>query len=121
MNNNNSMSEHDLQKNIVELLRYCGYTVFCLDVMGGLKFLTHTDNKRYAFINHYKSMGYTIGQPDLVILLNGKVIFIEAKNKKGQQTIEQKEVQSIVQSLGHIYLVWNTLEDTQKWIQNQNH
>lgn len=104
--------EHNLQKQIAALLRWNGIITIETDVMSGLQFLPRDVAKRYQFVAHHKAMGYTAGQPDLVILLSsGETVLIELKSAIGKQSFEQKAFQQSAERLGHNYLVWNSLQN----------
>ena len=104
--------EHNLQKQIVQMLRFNGILTIDTDVMSGLQFLPRDVQKRYQYVGHHKSLGYTSGQPDLVLLLaQGEVVFVEMKAGKGVQSVEQKIFQKAAEKLGHNYLVWRSLDD----------
>ena len=88
------ITEHQRQIEIVSWLRANGFLVFCLDVMTALSKMP-TQAARMAFIKHYKAMGYTKGQPDLVaIKKDGTLppIFFEVKTDEGRLSPEQKEI-----------------------------
>lgn len=89
--------------------------VFETDVMDGLKFLNNQQS-RLAYIQHHKNMGYVKGQPDLVAILNNKVVFIELKTQKGKQSKEQKEVEKEIKNRGVDYIVIRSLEDLQNYL-----
>ena len=110
------MSEHKLQYAIVEYLKLRHITVLSTDVMSGLAYFSHKDPRRFAYINHQKKMGYIVGQSDLIILHKGKAYFAEIKTVKGKQSTEQKEFQALVESLGHEYLIWRSLDDVINWV-----
>ena len=79
--------EHTLQAQVCRYLRLRGCMVIDADVMLGLVYLPVNHPSRFAFVNAHKMMGYTKGQPDLIVLMpSGKVIFAEMKaGKKGVQ------------------------------------
>jgi hypothetical protein len=108
--------EHTLQANMVELLRLHHVLVFETDVMSGLQFFSHTDKRRFAFIAHHKKIGYIKGQPDLVIVLKNKTVFIEVKTKKGIVSPEQKEFKKEIETREQTCEVWRSLEDCIKFI-----
>lgn len=88
------VTEHQRQIEIVQWLRANGFLVFCMDVMTALSKMP-TQAARMAFIKHYKAMGYTKGQPDLVaIKKDGTLppIFFEVKTDEGRLSPEQKEI-----------------------------
>ena len=67
-----------------------------------------------------KTEGVLAGVADLVVLLpQGKSLYIEMKVKGNQQTDNQKEFQKKVTTLGHTYVVCYTFEEFQQVIENQ--
>lgn len=59
-----------------------------------------------------KAMGMRPGWPDLEILLpNGSVVFFEFKTKEGRQDMSQKEIQLLLESIGHKYFIIRSVED----------
>lgn len=109
------MLEHDIQYQIVQYLRLKNILVFESDVMSGLQFFNHTDNRRFAFINHHKKMGYIKGQSDLVIVTKKEILFCEIKSEKGKQSPEQKYFQKQIESLGYKYVLWKSIDDCLKY------
>lgn len=107
--------EHLLQKSIIQYCKLKNIFIFETDVMDGLKFLNNQQS-RLAFIQHHKNMGYVKGQPDLVAVMNGKVVFIELKTQKGKQSKEQKEVEQAIKNRGVDYIVVRSLEDLQSYL-----
>jgi Holliday junction resolvase-like predicted endonuclease len=107
------MSEHTLQANMVRVLRMHGLVTIDGDVMSALRYLSNNDKRRMLFINQHRNMGYTVGQPDLIVLLpDGFVLFVEVKNgKAGSQSKEQKAFQERITKMGHTYVVWRKVED----------
>ena len=108
--------EHFLQVRSVNRLKDEG--VYCFAVPNG--------GKRDAIDGfNLKCGGVLKGVADLVIVLNGRVIFVEFKNgNKGVQSPEQKEFQKNVEALGHPYFIWRTDEDVKdfiKGIKNEEH
>ena len=64
-------------------------------------------------INTFKAMGLKSGVSDVIVLLEGKVLFVEFKAAKGAQTPKQKSFQEDVQTLGFEYHICRSLEDFQ--------
>ena len=111
------IKEHTLQEQIIQLLKLHNYIVFSMDLMIGNRFIKDT-NSRFLFINKQKKLGYTKGQPDIVIISpTGKITFIELKNKKGKQSEEQKIVQEELQKRNVDYLLWNSFDDALKFVE----
>lgn len=107
--------EHLFQQQVIQYLHMFNIFVFETDVMDGLKFLNNQQS-RLAYIQHHKNMGYVKGQPDLVAVMNNKVVFIELKTEKGKQSKEQKEVEQEIKSRGVDYIVVRNLEDLQNYL-----
>lgn len=101
--------EHILQQQITQYCRLRHFIVVDCDIMDGLKYAK--DSARYPFIIHHKRMGYQKGQPDMIIMKNGKVWCLELKSAKGKQSKEQKEYQEMCIKNGIPYLVIKKLED----------
>lgn len=112
------MSEHDLQKQIVMLLKRVGILTIETDVMSGLQFLPVNTAARFRFVAHHKSMGYVSGQPDLILLLrDGETLLVELKNgKAGKQSLDQKLFQERCNRLSHNYVVWRSYKDALDFI-----
>jgi len=110
-NASNSPLEKDVQKSIVSFLRSNGVLTIETDVMHG----NSGAGSRFAFTTHHKNMGYTKGQPDLVLCLKNKVIFIEVKREKGTQSSEQKDVQNTIENNGFEYLIWRSKKDAENY------
>lgn len=67
-----------------------------------------------------KAEGVLAGVADLVVLLpQGKSIYIEMKVKGNRQTDNQKEFQKKAIALGHTYTVCYSFEEFQQVIENQ--
>lgn len=67
-----------------------------------------------------KAEGVLSGVADLVVLLpQGKSLYIEMKVKGNRQTQNQKDFQKKVITLGHTYAVCYTFEEFQKVVENQ--
>ena len=59
-----------------------------------------------------KAMGMRPGWPDLEILLpKGGVVFFEFKTKSGRQSMSQKEMQLLLESIGHKYFIIRSVDD----------
>ena len=68
----------------------------------------------------FKAEGVLAGVADLVVMLpQGKSIYIEMKIKGNRQTDNQKDFQKKSIALGHTYAVCYTFEEFQKVIENQ--
>jgi hypothetical protein len=116
--------EHTLQKQIVGYLRSNGILTISTDVMSGLMFLGNpklpsVQKKRMIYINHHKSLGYTAGQPDIVLLLkDGETLLVELKDgKKGKQSSEQGYFEVLAKLRSHNYVVWRSVQDAVDFVQ----
>lgn len=111
--------EHCFQKEVVRGLRFMGFIVLGTDVMDGLKFLGRKEKSRIAFINHHNQMGYTKGQPDLIVIApNGKITFAEFKTTKGKQSPEQKKMQKCLEEKNLNYVVWRSYRQINEFIKS---
>lgn len=115
--------EHNLQKRIVGHLRSNGILTIGTDVMAGLMFLGNPKmprvrKTRMIYINHHKSLGYTVGQPDIVLLLkDGKTLLVEIKDgDNNDQTSEQRYFETLASLRMHNYVVWRKFEDAVEFV-----
>ena len=107
----NKLSEHDLQKQIVELFRRCGFRVFVLDAATGVGYFRKDDPRRFAFLVDLKARGYTVGQPDLCIVRN-KVWFLELKKTpRSKVRQEQKDMQDWLHEHGHNAAIISSVDE----------
>lgn len=60
------------------------------------------------------SMGLRAGASDLVIVLQGRVIFLELKDDEGVQSKLQKVFQDRVEGLGHTYWLCRSLDEVKE-------
>jgi hypothetical protein len=102
------MSEHDIQTQIVEALRYRGVMVFSVpnELLGKM-----TSKAGYARMTRYQKSGLTAGVSDLIAVLPGRVIFMEVKTDKGKQSDHQQYFQDRVTKLGHQYHIVRSVDD----------
>ena len=64
-----------------------------------------------------KNMGLLSGVSDTIVVLpNGKMLFIEFKTEEGYQSTNQKEFQQTVTNMNHQYYVCRSLEQFQQII-----
>jgi preprotein translocase subunit SecF len=64
-----------------------------------------------------KAIGLTSGVSDTIVMLpNGKLLFVEFKDEKGRQSEKQKEFETIVTNLGHEYFLIRDFETFKKLI-----
>jgi hypothetical protein len=68
--------------------------------------------------SYKKATGMMAGVADLILLMpNGKCIFVEMKTEKGTQSPNQKIFESAVNDLGFTYIVCRSFEQFQEEIQ----
>ena len=103
------MKESDLQKAIVEYLDLMGVFYFAVnnEMAGGGK-------QAKIRMAHFKAMGLRAGASDLVLVLRGKVVFVEVKTEKGRQSESQKRFQMVVEELGHRYEIVRSVYDVER-------
>lgn len=95
--------EHNLQVQVINLLRnYYGLCVFAVP-NGGSRNLFEARN--------LKNEGVTAGVSDLILVLNGVVVFLELKAGRNKQQETQKLFEKKVKGLGHQYYVVRSLDD----------
>lgn len=68
--------------------------------------------------NNFKAMGVRNGASDMVVVLTGKVLFIETKDPLGTQSAAQIDFEEVVTKLGHEYHVIRSLEQFKQLIWN---
>lgn len=106
-----SISEHSLQKQIVELFRTCGFRVFVMDAMTGVGYFQARDPRRFAFIADLKNRGYTVGQPDLCVVRN-RAIFIELKKtSRSRIRDEQRDIHDWLIAHGHSAFIISSVDE----------
>lgn len=66
--------------------------------------------------NQFKAMGVRNGVSDIVVVLSGKVLFIEIKDTKGIQSEVQKDFERVVTNLNHQYYVVKSLDQFKQLI-----
>ena len=106
--------EHTLSCQVTKYLRMRGYITSDSDVMSALKYLpVHNDRDRSMFVASRKSMGYTLGQSDLIVINKyGRVTYLELKNgKTGTQSDSQKYFEQEIKFRGGNYEIIRTLDD----------
>src|SRR5690554_5474431 len=67
-------------------------------------------------ISSFKAMGLKSGVSDVIVLIPGKVLFIEFKTEKGTQTPKQRDFQQAVETLGFDYHICRSLDQFKKII-----
>jgi hypothetical protein len=87
--------EEDEQKALVQYLELKGYKFTAIP--------NSTYTKSWAVKMKNKAMGVKKGLPDLLIIIKGKLVFIEMKRKGNYPTSEQKEWIKELNKLDNIY------------------
>lgn len=57
------------------------------------------------------SMGQLAGFPDLMIMAQSRVLFLEVKAPEGRQSVSQREFQAFAESQGHGYAIVRSVDD----------
>lgn len=98
--------EGDIQQACVNWFRYTyqNYIIFATPNGG-------TRNAREAA--QLKKEGVMSGVSDLIIVIEGAVLFVEMKTKTNKQTRKQEAFQKAVERLGHRYVVCHSLQEFQ--------
>ena len=113
-----SLSEHSLQKQIVDLFRKTGFKVFVLDAATGVGYFRQDDARRFAFLADLKSRGYTKGQPDLCVVRN-KIWFLELKKSpKARIGQEQKDMWNWLTEHGHNAAIISSVDEALRIVNN---
>jgi hypothetical protein len=76
----------------------------------GIIFSVPNERKSYMEIKDLLLTGLLSGVSDLIVILQGKVIFFELKNEKGKQSDKQKIFQKQVENLGFNYYLIRDFE-----------
>lgn len=66
--------------------------------------------------NYFEQIGLMAGVADLICVLPNKVLFIEMKAKKGRQSLEQKQFQQRIETLGFEYHLIRDFDEFQTLI-----
>ena len=102
--------EDKIQAGIVNLLRQNGFLVFSVPNGGQRSAITG------ALL---KKTGALAGVSDLIIVLEGRVVFVEIKTPSGRQQDTQKIFQGKVEQLGHRYEIWRDISDCEAFIKSE--
>jgi hypothetical protein len=84
----------------------------------GIIFSVPNERKSYMEIKDLLLTGLLSGVSDLIVILQGKVIFCELKNEKGKQSDKQKIFQKQVENLGFNYYLIRDFESFKNIIEN---
>lgn len=99
-----SRTESTLQMSIHDLLSRNGVFHFAPlneTAMMILKMFKVPNKICYAIINYLKKMGLTSGIPDILILNNGTVYFLELKSENGKLSDVQKIIHAALTRMGY--------------------
>lgn len=101
--------ESNFQSQIVRFLRSQGFYVFAVPNAGKVSV------KQGAI---YKREGALAGVSDLIIVLQGRTVYVEIKspNGKGRQSDSQKEFEREITARGHEYLLWDNWAEVESFI-----
>lgn len=104
------MNENQLQQSIVTYFN----NTYCLKNMNprGMIFaIPNGGSRHFLEAKTLKSTGTLAGASDLIVILpNGKLLFIELKVGKRTQSDEQTDFESRVKALGYEYHIVRSLE-----------
>lgn len=101
--------EHRIQCGIVHYLRLNGILCFAVPNGGARNAVTGAK---------LKAEGVLAGVSDLIAIRGGRPFFIEVKTAKGRQSDEQEAFQLSVEEQGFEYLIWRSIDDAVRWVQN---
>lgn len=71
--------------------------------------------------NYFEQIGLMAGVSDLICVLPNKVLFFEMKAKKGRQSLEQKQFQEHIETLGFEYHLIRDFDSFMEIINNNIH
>lgn len=104
------MTEDRIQYDIVKYLQSAGVYFFSVPNDAG--------GRSVQAMARAKSMGLRAGVSDLVLVLPGKVVFMEVKTEKGTSSHLQDVFRDRVQELGHLYVLVRSVEDVKNVLTN---
>lgn len=105
--------ESSIQKEIVMQLRGMNILVMLGGSLDSVKKYAYGSNT-FSVVNQAKSMGYTNGQPDLVVVYGGKVYFIEVKSMTGKQSDTQILFEQKCLEQNQKYFVARSVDDVKR-------
>jgi hypothetical protein len=89
-----------------------------LDLLHVYYFHVPSEGKRSRWEQmQFKANGGKPGVADLVLILPGRVVFVELKTATGRQSAAQKEFQTAVELNGHEYHIWRSLDDAVEYFE----
>jgi hypothetical protein len=99
------MSEDKIQAQIVKYLRIHSDRCIVFHVPNG-------GTRNIIEASKFKRIGVLAGVADLVVLLpEGRCVFLEVKGQRGQQSERQKQFEKRVKELGFDYYVVRSVDD----------
>lgn len=108
----NKHEESDMQKRCVTWFRMQYKREVLFSVPNGGK-LPGTPKERAIAGGILKAEGLLAGVADLVLVHDGGVAFLEAKDSTGTQTDKQRLFQAMVEAMGFKYLIFRSLDEFQ--------
>ena len=69
-------------------------------------------------ISKFKATGLLSGVSDTIVLIPGKVLFVEFKTVTGRQSKSQAKFQNRVESLGFEYVIIRSVEEFREYIKD---
>jgi len=79
-------------------------------------FSVPNEGKSRREILRKKAIGLMSGVSDLIVIMEGQVIFVEVKTPVGRQSERQEAFEEIVSNLGFKYYVIRSLDQFKKYI-----
>lgn len=73
----------------------------------------------YRNKGYFGNLGVLTGVSDLIVALPNHIMFIEMKSKTGRQSLEQKQFQQKVESLGFEYYLIRSFDDFHNLIESK--
>lgn len=98
-------TENRIQQEIIIFYRNSNLTT------GNIIFSVPNDSKDLKEQLRKKATGLMAGVSDLIVIHNGKVLFVECKDDKGRQSDKQKHFQELVEAQGFKYYIVRSLEE----------
>ena len=102
------MKESIIQQQICEYLSLCGIFYFSIP--------NEHYNISFGQRVTLQKMGLVSGMPDLCILHNGTIYFLEVKNETGKLSVHQRLIHKILFNKGFKVAVVRSVDDVQKII-----
>lgn len=87
----------------------------------GVIFSVPNERASYMEIKDLLLTGLLAGASDLIVVLEGKVLFVEVKNEKGKQSDKQKRFEGNVAALSHEYHLVRTLKEFKTIFNGEKH